>query len=93
MDSNNSDQEHVKYHHGGKRRGSGRKRPLDSCSSYKEVKFLLWKNISLHTSVYDDWNEMKKDRGFKDHSSFARFFIDSVSQIQQSPVAERKDER
>ena len=25
MDSNNSDQEHVKYHHGGKRRGSGRK--------------------------------------------------------------------
>ena len=71
---------------------SNRKRPLDNSSSYKKVKFLLWKNISLHTNVYDDWNEMKK-HGYKDHSSFARFLLNSVAQIQQSPVAERNDEK
>ena len=37
----------------------------DRFVSYKQLKFLLWKNISLHTSVYSGWDKMKKIEGTK----------------------------
>ena len=62
---------------GGKQPGAGKKRA--HVSGYKQVKSLLWKNISLHTSIFNDWVKLKEDLGFKDHSHFAHYLLDTAS--------------
>ena len=43
---------------GGKREGSGRKKKYGD-SGYKRVKGLLWKNITAHTHVHDEWTRLR----------------------------------
>ena len=62
--------------HGGKRRGSGRKRTYDA--GYERVRSVIWKTFSVHTEVYEEWLTERESYGFKDNSSFARFLLETA---------------
>ena len=60
--------------HGGKRRGSGRKRTYEAGD--ERVRSVIWKTFSVHTEVYEEWMQERESYGFKDNSSFARFLLE-----------------
>ena len=43
--------------HGGKRRGSGRKRKHEE--GYDKARTVIWRTISLHKDVYDEWIDLR----------------------------------
>ena len=73
--------------HGGKRFKSGRKE-----TGYKQVRSLLWKNISFHTDVYHKWMETRERLNYKDHSSFAMFLLDKIASEDQESIGEISSE-
>ena len=58
---------------GGKRRGSGRKRKHEE--GYENVRSSLWKTISLHANVYEEWMALRTAHNFKENSAFAQFLL------------------
>ena len=60
---------------GGKREGSGRKKKYGD-SGYKRVKGLLWKNITVHTHVHDEWTRLREQHGFKNNTDFATHLLE-----------------
>ena len=48
---------------GGRRYGAGRKRVHEH--GYKTARDLLWKTISVHTSIFEQWKKEQDRRGFK----------------------------
>lgn len=59
--------------HGGKRRGSGRKRQHEE--GYKKARGTIWKTIALHKNVYDEWMALRETHKFKENSKFAEFLL------------------
>lgn len=62
---------------GGKRRGSGRKRVHEE--GYESVRSQLWKNISVHATVYEEWTEQRNKLKFTNHTEFARFLLENLT--------------
>ena len=62
--------------HGGTRHGAGRKRIHEE--GYKSVPNVLWKSISVHTNVYEEWLKERQRRGFTNNSNFARFLLENL---------------
>ena len=62
--------------HGGTRHGAGRKRIHEE--GYKSVRSVLWKSISVHTNVYEEWLKERQRRGFTNNSDFARFPLENL---------------
>ena len=61
---------------GGNRRDAGRKRVHDV--GYRSVRNVLWKNISIHSSIFDDWIQERHRHGIKNNSEFAIFLLDNA---------------
>ena len=59
---------------GGKRRGSGRKRLYEE--GYESVHGLIWKTMSLHTNIFEQWTNERKRRGFKTNNDLAIFLLE-----------------
>ena len=77
--------------HGGKRRGSGRKRKHEE--GYDKARTVIWRTISLHKDVYDEWIDLRSSSNIKDNSEFARYLLqcvkDSTGQPELSNVLDR----
>ena len=58
---------------GGKRRGSVKKRKHEE--GYENVRSSLWKTISLHANVYEEWMALRTAHNFKENSAFAQFLL------------------
>ena len=56
---------------GGSRRGVGRKRLHEG--GYRNVQNILWKDITVHTDVFNEW--VKDLYGFTNNSDFAGFLL------------------
>ena len=65
--------ENISRMHSGKRRGSGRKRKHDE--RYENIRSSIWRTISMHKDVYDEWIHMREQHNFKDNTTFARFLL------------------
>ena len=59
---------------GGSRRGAGRKRLHEG--GYRNVQNILWKNITVHTDVFNEWVKMKDLSGFTNNSDFAGYLLE-----------------
>ena len=71
--------------HGGKRRGSGRKRTYES--GYENLRSVIWKTISIHAEIYDEWISERTRHGYKDNSGFAQLLLDSAKNTTVSTAA------
>ena len=67
----------------GKRCGAGRKRLHEE--GYESVRGLIWKTISLHDYVFEDWVKERRRLGFASNNDFALFLLEKVKR-QQGPV-------
>lgn len=45
------------------------------------MKDLLWKNMSLHTEVFNEWLKLRERFGFKNNTDFGRFLLGNVSKL------------
>ena len=61
---------------GGKRVGSGRRRVHEE--GYSSVHNQLWRSISIHTSVYEEWQKKRKEQAFPYNSEFASFLLANI---------------
>ena len=59
---------------GGSKRGAGRKRLHEG--GYRNIQNILWKNVTVHTNVFNAWIKMKDIYGFTNNSDFAGFLLD-----------------
>ena len=64
-----------KHRAGGKREGSGRKKKYGD-SGYKRLKGLLWKNITVHTHVHDEWTKLREQHGLKNNTDYATHLLE-----------------
>ena len=62
---------------GGKRRSPGRKRKHKE--GYENVCSSLWKTISWHANVYEEWMALRTAHNFKENSAFAPFLLKRVA--------------
>ena len=58
---------------GGKRRGAGRKRIYES--GYKAYQTSLWRSISIHAELFDEWEELRNRFLFKSNTEFAEHLL------------------
>ena len=58
---------------GGRRRGSGRKRIHES--GYKSVQTCIWRSVSIHAELFDEWEELRKRFHFKSNTVFATHLL------------------
>lgn len=61
---------------GGRRVGAGRKRVHEG--GYKSVKDLLWKNLTVHTEVFEEWSRIREICGFRNNSDFAVHLLNNM---------------
>ena len=60
----------------GKRIGSGRRKVHEE--GYSSVHSQLWRWISIHTSVYKEWQKKRKEQAFPNNSKFASFLLANI---------------
>ena len=58
---------------GGRRRGSGRKRIHES--GYKSVQTCIWRSVSIHAELFDEWEELRKRFHFKSNMVFSTHLL------------------
>ena len=70
--------------HSGRRRGAGRKRVYKA--GYQTIHDMLWKTISIHTSVFKEWTREWERCSFKNNFDFARFLSDNGKTQQERGI-------
>ena len=58
---------------GGRNGGSGRKRIRES--GYKSVQTCMWRSVSIHADLFDEWEELRKRFHFKSNTVFATHLL------------------
>ena len=70
----------------GSRRGAGKKRLHEG--GYRNVQNILWKNITVHTDVFNEWVKMKDLYGFTNNTDFAGFLLDILKKSRPDATEE-----
>ena len=65
---------------GGKRIGAGRKRVYEE--GYANIRNGIWKSISVHREVYEEWQQERTARGITSNTDFARYLLKNLKSNQ-----------